>query len=277
MRRYLLPLILLSLFLHFSGLEAKELFIKMSFGLASGGAVRDTWAQSSDYYEFSTTAGKRPSLGMDTSMEFIAKLNPIIGFSLSAGYMSGNLNGSSIRISHPEMRDFQGDVFYSPKFSASINPFCLTAIFSLPVLGSSRWNFSGGVGYYLGKVECTDSNWKLEFPEAPLNWQYFLWRYESRSSSVGIHGGTAFDLSLPMGAFLSFEVLYRKLEFKRFKTSALKIYAWLQNEGDSHGGDSTFIYMKSIGTSEDKPDIDYMVSNMDCSGFSFRLGLKFKF
>lgn len=277
MRKYLPPFILLSLFLQSPSLEARDFFLKMSFGLVHGGKIQDTWEQTESYYGLISTPGKRPRLGMDASLEFIFELKRGICLSFGTGYISRILQGNTIRITHPEMINFQGDVFFSPEFRASIYPFCLTAFFSLPVLTSLRWNFLGGVGYYLSKVECIETNWKFEFPEEGINWNYYLWRYESHSSSVGFHGGTGVDIHLPMGAFLSLEVLYRALEFKRFRTSALKIYQWLQEEGDSHGGDTTFIYLKAIGVSEGKPDIDYMVSNMNCSGFSFRAGLKFKF
>jgi hypothetical protein len=50
----------------------------------------------------------------------------------------------------------------SPELRSEIYPFYLSGIFSFPVMGGIEVNFIGGIGYYIGNIECTTANWNIK-------------------------------------------------------------------------------------------------------------------
>ncbi len=52
-------------------LEPKQLFVKMSFGVFSGGSVEDVKISNTGYYDTRTIAGEKSRPGMDVTVEFI--------------------------------------------------------------------------------------------------------------------------------------------------------------------------------------------------------------
>ena len=260
-------------------LESKQLFVRMSFALMHEGHVEDTWRMTTDYYNFSSVKGKRTSPGMDVTLEFIYQFHPNFSLAVGTGYISRTLNGSSGFFSSSDEGDLYKEFSFSPEFRSEIYPFYLSGIFSFPVMGGIEANFIGGIGYYIGYVECTTSNQKIESG----NWLYLTRLFKSKAHSLGYHAGVGIDFDLSLNLFLSVEALYRVANFREFKTqvnplSGLAIYfVSVTEEMENLAVDSTFLYEQQIRGEENAGDIDYRISNFSYSGFSFRVGLKFKF
>jgi hypothetical protein len=78
------------------------------------------------------------------------------------------------------------------------------------------------------------------------------------------------------------EALYREGSFKKFNASLrtntnLGLSNGLGQTGENLGEDSTFFYAQKVRSVEQQKDIDYRVSNLKFSGYSFRVGLKVGF
>lgn len=147
-------LTVIGLFLLFPfSLESKQLYIKMSFGLFFGGNVNDSWHFNPEHYDLTFTKAKRPSPGMDLSLEFVFQLHPNVGLSLGTGYISRSSSGEKGHFILLDSTEWMDDFSVSPKISSEMTPFYLTAIFSIPIRASFQVNFLGGVGYYLGNIK----------------------------------------------------------------------------------------------------------------------------
>jgi hypothetical protein len=138
-----------------------------------------------------------------------------------------------------------------------------------------------------GNLETHKAVEEDEGAENPLREKNRLvWKYEYSGQTVGIHAGVGANLAIMPPIFLSLEFLYRKAEFKDFKTSSQQIrgtgwgpfFAHQMNEtGEQWGGDSTFLYAQKIKIEDSQRDIDYSVARYDSSGFIMRVGIKFRF
>jgi len=287
MKKYVFPVIFGLLLLCPFSVESKQLYVKMNFGLLTGGNINDSWHLNQGYYDYTLTQGKKTSPGLDFSLEFIFELHPNISFSLGSGYISRSLNGYTGRFTPFGTDEVVENFSCSPKLSSEMIPIYLTAIFSFPVKSSIQLNFLGGVGYYLGKIKGTEivgEHGELDNPSMIAN--RLIWKFESSANAIGFHTGTGIDMALPLDMFFCFEAIYRIVSFKKLKTSVQKmtlsgvprVYAVLIGEtGEDLGVDSTFFYVQRIKEIEEQKDIDYRVSHFNYSGFSFRAGLKFKF
>jgi len=287
MKKYVFPVIFGLLLLCPFRVESKQLYVKMNFGLLTGGNINDSWYLNQGYYDYTLTRVKKTGPGLDFSLEFIFELHPNISFSIGSGYISRSLYGRISRFTIFGTDEAVENFSCSPKLSSEMIPIYLTAIFSFPVKSSIQLNFLGGVGYYLGKIKGTEivgERGELDNPWMIAN--RLLWKFESRVNAIGFHTGIGIDMALPLDMFFCFEAIYRVASFKNLKTSVQKMtpsgvpyfYAVQIGEtGEDLGVDSTFFYVQKIREIEEQKNIDYRVSNFDYSGFSFRVGLKFKF
>lgn len=287
MKKYVFPVIFGLLLLCPFSVESKQLYVKMNFGLLTGGNISDSWHFNQGYYDYTFTRVKKTGPGLDFSLEFIFELHPNISFSLGSGYISRSLYGRISRFTIFGTDEVVENFPCAPKLSSEIIPFYLTAIFSFPVKSSIQLNFLGGVGYYLGKIKGTEfvgERGELNNPWMIAN--RLIWKYESTVNAIGFHTGIGIDMALPSDMFFCFEVIYRVASFKKLKTSVQKmtqsgvprLYAEVLGlTGEDLGVDTTFFYIQRIREIEEQKDIDYRVSHFNYSGFSFRAGLKFKF
>ena len=287
MKKYVSPVIFGLLLLCPFSVESKQLYVKMNFGLLTGGNINDSWHLNQGYYDYTLTRGKKIGPGLDFSLEFIFELHPNISFSLGSGYISRSLYGRISRFTILGTDEVVENFSCSPKLSSEMIPIYLTAIFSFPVKSSIQLNFLGGVGYYLGKIKGTEfvgERGELNNPWMIAN--RLIWKFESSVNAIGFHTGIGIDMALPSDMFFCFEAIYRVASFKKLKTSVQKmtqsgvprLYAEVLGlTGEDLGVDSTFFYIQRIREIEEQKDIDYRVSLFNYSGFSFRLGLKFKF
>jgi hypothetical protein len=277
MKRIVL-LIILGLFLLWPfHLFSKHLYGKIAFGLFTGGNVDDVWQSTTGYYEFKAIKGAKSPSGLDVSLEFIYQLHPNISFSLGAEYFSKKVNGSIGWFTSPEASDFIGDFSYSPELDMEVYSVFLSAIYSFPVMTTVRLNFLGGVGFYFGRIECTEVNWRNETGDPRSRWNYFTWRYESDVNTVGFRSGIGVDIDVFPQMFLTLEALYRWGQFKSFHSCVAELYSRYGFESTELGEESTFLYAERILGTEEQGDIDYNVSDFSYSGFSFLVGFKFKF
>lgn len=256
-------LILLCALLLPLNLTAGKLFVKMTFGVVSGGDVDDTLLVEKYYSDYMSMGQKKESeYGLDLYFEIIYQINPYIGFSLGNGYTSKMLKGNDSQFIHPLSP--HGDFIFSPEFSSEVIPVCFSAIFSLPVGSSFQMNFTGGVGYYFATFE---SKTKWNAPDLPgfSTWEFLSDNYEGKARTAGYHLGAGFDIDLSWNMFLTVDALYRKVNFNNIKGS-----------GDK-GGNSTLFYLYFFKGGDFPEYFDYRVSQIDFSGFSVRAGFKFRF
>ena len=255
-------IILFIFFLPFN-LHAKKLFVKISFGLASGGDVNDALVTKSEYYDYISMSEERESkLGLDIYLEFIYQVNSFLSFSVGNGYISKTLIGNEVQFDPPESDGVDINFTLAPEFSSSVIPICFSAIFSFPVASTLKVNFYGGMGYYFGSFE-SKTKWHSDL-SGFSTWEYRSWNFKGSANTVGYHLGTGLDIDLSMSLFLSVEALYRGVNFKRIKSSGVV------------GMDTTFFQIRFF-EGESVSGFDYRVSQISLSGVLFRTGLKFKF
>ncbi len=283
MKKFVFPIILGFLLFWPLRLESKRLFVKMTFGFFYGGDLTDSWHLNPDYYDYTLFQVEKTGQGMDMSLEFIYQIHPNIGFALGTGYVSRTINGSSglfILLGENEPVE---DFTLIPKFSTDMTPFYLTAIVTLPIKRPFQLKFMGGMSYYLGNITGTKI---VEIHAEDINPSMIanrlLWKYESRVKALGFHGGAGIDIALSKKTFFFIEALYRFAEFKKFKTSLQditnEVFASLgPGRGEDLGEDSTFFYVQKIREVEEQKNIDYRISDLNFSGLSIRIGIKFGF
>lgn len=283
MRKFVLPGILCFLFICPLNLESRQIFIKLAAGISLREDVHDSWHPTTSYYDYGATKGEKtypPSFNFFLELGY--QLNPNISFSLGAGSFSNGLCGSTGQFKHPATSDFSGDFSYSPEFNLVVYPLYLTVTYSYPVFLSARLNVLGGVGYYFGKVNCISENQESEAPGPLFEWSYFHWKYRGTTNTIGYHAGVGFEIDLSMKTFFFAEALYRSVGFNKFEITSSNVspsspIAKEIGTGEGLGGSSTFFYAQRKSGDEVLGDIDYRISEFDCSGFVFRSGIKFRF
>ncbi len=259
----------------------------MGLGLCQSGKLEDSWLIDPIHYGFEITNPKAVSPGYDITLELIYRFHRNFGISIGTGSIWQKAGGHSCLCS-PFADEFPlGDIEFTPVISADIIPVYLTGIFFLPVSSFLQLNVFGGVGYYNGSLETLKAVEEDYGAENPLRVKNRLvWKYEYKGQTVGVHAGIGADLALMPPLFLSVEFLYRKAEFKDFKTSAQRVRGtgWgpffanqMKEDGERWGGDSTFLYAQKIKIVDSQRDIDYSVARYNSSGFIMRVGVKFRF
>ena len=286
MKKYFFPLLLCFIFLFPLSLKSKQFYVKMNFGLLTGGNITDSWQLNPEYYDYTISKVEKSNPGLDLTLEFIFQIHPNIGFSVGSGYVSRNLAGSTGQFTSTDMTETVRDFACSPELSSEMIPVYLTAIFSFPVRSSVQINFLAGLGYYLGKIKGSKivENYQ-EYTNPSMIANRLMWKFESHANAIGLHAGAGIDLAFSSNMFFSIEALYKVAKFKDFKVSVQEIrdgVAELQavligETGEDLGGDSTFLYAQKIKDVDARKDIDYRITHFKYSGISFRAGFKFKF
>jgi len=283
MRRYIYTIILGLILMSPLNLESKQFFVKMAFGISSGGNINDSWHLNPGLYDYTVSQGEKPGLEMDLALELIFQIHPNIGLSLGTGYLSRRLNGSA-RLFVPFGQDEPVENFsLAPELASDITPFYLTAILTFPIKPSLQVNFQGGIGYYLGSIRGgkLEKRYEAEINPAMIA-NRLLWKFESNANTIGFHAGIEIDIALHGNMFFFVETIYREASFKRFEASLREntnqgLSSGIGETGENLGEDSTFFYAQKVLSVEQEKDIDYRISNFKFSGFSFRVGLKIGF
>lgn len=287
MAKIICSLILGTLLVFPANLESGQLYMRIGLGLCQSGKLEDSWLINPIHYDFEITDPKAISAGYDVTVELMYQFHRNFGVSLGTGSVWQKAGGHTCLCS-PFADEYPlGDIEFTPVISSDIIPVYLTGVFFLPVSSFLQLNILGGIGYYHGNLETYKAVEEDEGAENPLRVKNRLvWKYEHSGQTFGVHGGIGADLALMPPLFLSIEFLYRKAEFKDFKTSAQQVrgtgwgpfFAHQMNEnGEQWGGDSTFFYAQKIKIVDSQRDIDYSVARYDCSGFVMRVGIKFRF
>ncbi len=283
MRKYVYPIIIVLILLNPIILASKQLYVKMSLGVSTGGDITDSWHLDSQLYDYTLSPGEKAESGMDLALEAIFNLNPNFGLSLGTGLISRSMSG---RPSHfiPFGQDEPVDSFdLSPKLSSNMTPVYLTAVLSIPMKSLFQVNFFGGIGYYFGHVKGTKIVELYEEADNPsMIANRLLWKYESSVNGLGYHAGAGIDIDLRGDMNFFVEGLYRAVDFEEFNTSVLKVTnAAPANAagviGENLGEETTLFYAQKVFAVEEEKNIDYRISRLDVSGFSVRVGIKFGF
>jgi hypothetical protein len=256
MKKIYLILLLLSIIFFPSNLHAKEFYIKLSFGLAQGGAIEDSLLTPpgfNDYVEVSQEI--HPNFGMDVYVEFTYHLNRYIGFSIGNGYISKTLTGKTSEYDRAGL----GQIFtVFPNFSMEVIPICISLELSLPLTSAIKFNLKGGLGYYFMRCE-GNTTWQWG------GYNRSTYNFDGNSNQIGYHFGASFDKELSMNLFLSIDAEYKIVNFKNMQSSEVS--------GSLETGEYLQWFMYETFTE----DFDYIVSQASITGFSMRVGFKFKF
>ena len=146
-----------------------------------------------------------------------------------------------------------------PEIQAEVVPICFSAVLSLPV-SSFQLNLLGGVGLYFGSFT---SNSEMEIIYPTRSWSHTPNNFDASKNSMGLHVGGGIDIPLPMNIFLTLDALYTSVNFKNIKSEAVL------------GGDTTLVYF--VFPNNTDVYLDYSITSVDSSGFTFRTGVKFMF
>lgn len=283
MKKFVCPVLLGFLLLWPFRLESKRLFVKMTFGISSGGNITDTWHLNPDFYDYTVSQGEKSNLGTDLALELIYQIHPNIGLSLGTGYVSRRLNGSTDLFIPLGQNEPVENFSLSPELISDITPIYLTTMLTLPFKPFFRVNFQGGIGYYLGCIRAgeIEENYAADINPAMIA-NRLLWKFESKANAIGFHTGAGVDIALYENIFFFIEALYRTASFKEFKTALQGITnaglaMGIGQTGENLGEDSTFFYAQKVREVEEEKDMDYRISRYDFSGFSVRVGVKIGF
>ncbi len=283
MRKHVYPIILGLILMIPLNLESKDFFVKMAFGISSGGNITDSWNLNPAMYDYSVSQGEKPSLEMDLALELIYQIHPNIGFSLGTGTFSRRLYGNAHLFIPFGQNEPVENFFLTPELASDITPFYLSAILTFPIKPSFQVNFQGGIGYYMGSIRGgkIEENYDADTNPAMIA-NRLLWKFESNANTIGFHAGAEIDISIHGNVFFFIETLYREGSFKKFEASLrentnMGLSAGIGQTGENLGEDSTFFYAQKVLSVEPEKDIDYRLSNFKFSGFSFRVGLKIGF
>jgi opacity protein-like surface antigen len=264
--------------------EAKELFVKMAFGLKQGGSIDGAGDSINDYFEIQHLEPEKLSLGMDLSFESIYQFSSHIGVSLGFSFTKQTPEGPSAVFIPPDDWSMDENFQFSPVFSSEIYSVYVNGIYFLPLPASHQMYVFGGMGYYLGTFLCGHDADDVEFRFYNFKKEFFCWSYESDVNTLGYHIGAGIDFGLSNNLYISFEGLYRVVSFSIHKTSVIYDSRWIgmpfpvnYEEAALYGEDSTFFYGYRTDKNAAEGDIQYNVNNFDFSGFTLRLALKFKF
>jgi hypothetical protein len=180
-----------------------------------------------------------PNFGMDVYVEFTYHLNRYIGFSIGNGYISKTLTGRTSEYDRAGL----GQIFtVFPDFSMEVIPICISLELSLPLTSAIKFNLKGGLGYYFMQCE-GNTTWEWG------GYNRSTYNFDGNSSHIGYHFGAS----------------YKIVNFKNMQSSEVS--------GSLETGEYLQWFMYETFTE----DFDYQVSQASITGFSIRVGFKFKF
>lgn len=283
MKKIFLAVFSLFLILPFQ-IEAKELLVKMAFGLTQAGRINGSGDSLNDYFGIKHLKPEKSSFGIDASLEFIYQFHPNFGLALGFGFAKQTPNGTSVVFIPPEGSAIEEEFQLNPMFSSEIYPVYMNGIYFIRLFTSHQMCVFGGVGYYFGRFLCGRDASDVAFRFYNFKEEYFCWSYESNANTLGYHIGVGIDFDFSNNMYLSVEGLYRAVSFSIHKTSVIQDSRWSRlpfpvnnEEAGLYGEDSTFFYGYRTDENAPERDIQYNVNSFDFSGFSLRVALKFKF
>lgn len=283
MRKYIYPIILGLILMIPLNLESKGFFVKMAFGISSGGDISDSWNLNPGLYDYTQSQGEKSGREMDLALELIFQIHPNIGLSLGTGTFSKRIHGSTRIFTPFGSGEPVANFSLAPELISDITPIYLTAILTFPIMPSFQVNIQGGIGYYWGSIRGgkLDENWEADINPAMIA-NRLLWKFESSANAIGFHAGAEIDIAVHGNVFFFMEALYREGNFKKFNASLRNntnpgLSNGIGQTGEDLGEESTFFYAQKVISVEQEKDIDYRISKLKFSGYSFRVGLKIGF
>lgn len=263
MEKKLSAFLILFLFLP-SGLLAKSLYVKLSFGAVSGGGIEDS-LRPGEFSRFAAvTHDPNPRIGQEVFLELIYKFNRYLGFSLGNGYISKKMNGQTFEYSPPIMPPELEQVFeVHPSFSMEAIPICLSSHLSLPLGSSFELNVMGGIGFYFIKLESVTKWYTVYRTMGPSYTD--TWNFRGKSNDFGYHLGAGLDFDLSLNLFLSVQAVYRFAGLKHIRSEEISERL------------TTAFYLDQIMGEDFSEEYNYHISELSLTGFSFWIGLKFRF
>ena len=281
--------ILFGLLVLFPGvLYSQTMNARIRLGFFPHSEMLGSWHNSTNYFSTGDKAADMVGTGanrfdtMEVAAEFGLNVSPNFGFAVGLGHMNLGLKKSSETFTHPAGSDIFGDFFYSPKYKSYLYNTYASAIFIWPWKDNINLNLFAGAGYYIGSIQCYDSQWTKASPVWSDQFSYAPWIMESKVSTIGYHVGVGLEIQVGDRTFLVLDGIYRKIEFTEFSTEPLlgNQSEWDQIvAADSCGlaGESTFVYAQLVRGDEKLGDIMFNGQSLKLPSLGFHLGLKFFF
>ncbi|MFC2167077.1 hypothetical protein ACFLQZ_03850 [Acidobacteriota bacterium] len=245
-----------------SNLYADKFSIKLLLGKNSGGVLSDSFTFNQEYYDNTAVFPQgEQKMGLDLYLEFSYALNPYVSFSIGTGYATKTLDGVSPKF-EPNESSLSNTIFtLKPSISTELALFCLSSQLSLPLSQHFRINLKAGVGYYYGNFVSLAG---LQFERPNQVFTYTPQNFSGSGGNVGYHLGGSLDIPTPLaGIDFTVEVLHTWIKFEKIT---------IQQTG-AEGTTFTSFWLYPSG----RFYLDYNVSVINLSGFTFRAGCKIRF
>ncbi|MGB8952038.1 MAG: hypothetical protein WCC06_05150 [Candidatus Aminicenantales bacterium] len=242
-----LGLLVFAVFISFNTAEAANGNVGLSFKFGGGmgllfnggGDIEKARLGYQEYYSdlgsvtnYSTTFNwKKMSTAMNFEADLILTFGQNFGFGIGSGYIRATNDGDySYAWSYTGYpwygTDWEDEEdIYTMKYTMSAIPIRFTLYFFVPMNSMSFYGF-GGLGYYMGKLNATQSN------DYTDNWGWDSWYYwneefdysynseatqKATCNALGFHGGIGLKMNLSQSVGIAFELFGRLVNFKNWE------------------------------------------------------------
>jgi len=213
--------------------------------------------------------------GYDFSGEIIIYPIPSLGIALGAGYIQVS-NESSVSVTSIFSSE---EIHVMPKIS--VIPITLGIYYSLPLASGVNLTLNGGTGYYIGTL-----SWDRDYSGTLAE---YTDTFEGSEGTIGFQGGLGFEFKFSPIVALVIEGFGRYAKLKEMKGDYSREGSSFLGSIDASGEYTMYYYEYLAGTEyyphthffEEEPSDPYYrnvrKAEIDLSGFSVRIGLKFRF
>lgn len=249
-------------------------------------AVIESTEKYFSLYESEKEGGlKELGRGLEYEGELIVDITEHFGFGIGAGYITRE----------EQSKVSWGSISSSHHHEIRAVPIKLTAYYSTPIASRLNFYLSGGIGYYIGKIDYnTLWEWQIWFDD-------FIFEnktetdIETKDNVLGFHGGfgVEYNVAKDIAIFIEGTARYAKISdwkgdqtSKSFgeiyeKTSGILWYYEYPYFFFYYPEPDPDKYFSDLIIGEEKPNFEYIrnarKAEGDFSGFSLRAGIKIKF
>ncbi len=260
--------------------------------------------------------------------ELLLNLSPFFSIGLGGGYLT-KTNPGILSFSYGDswlgddpLSDYQNvfednDIAMDAEHKLTVIPLTFSLYLYVPMGNMADFFITGGAGYYLGKLEATqtyesDYDYQEDYYDSSDTYLFSYYDrfavegtkiYEATCNAIGYHGGAGLDIKFSPNMSLVIEGNYRSVTFSDWEGNATDDWDYYMKWGfsstyieDSGTVNEEFegqlwyyesvdslegITMAQIDLFEEEPDSeDYKnirLAEINLNGFSFRAGIKISF
>ncbi|MGM0466130.1 MAG: outer membrane beta-barrel protein [Acidobacteriota bacterium] len=257
------PFLFLFILFFSSNIQGEHIYIKMSLGFFSGGGINDSLSHPEYAPYIALDQQGINQLGGEFSLDLFYQVNSHLSFSLGGGYLMGRLKGNEAVYFNPtDLGPTEFNLY--PRLDSTVYSVCLSALYSFPLNPSFQINVLGGIGYYFGSFEHRTDWYASLIPLYENKLIYKSQSFKGNANTLGTHLGAGFDLETTENIFLSFDVLYRIVDFKNLE---IRVPTDMKTPQFYFG----------LYESRDLDDFSYQIQKISMGGILIRFGLKCRF